>query len=331
MVDGPSLYTNILEDIGKLSSLRVLSLGHSETNLSMQGLFHLKNLESLEMSELSLLENNFFEKIGALNSLKMLSLSNCELNGTLPTQGSICNLASLEDLDISHNSLTGTLPDCFSNLTFLRRLDLSSNQFSGNLSLSSLKMASMEYIDVSNNQFQIPSSLQPFFNNSKLKHFNGDNNHIFVDQTELHSLAPQFQLNFISLSCCGNGGTLPKFLHYQHELQYVHLTHINLAGEFPSWLLENNSQLETLMLLNNSLSGHLKFPFHPSMKLSELDISDNFFDGHIPLEFGKYLSGLGFLNISGNSLDAGIPSSIGDMKLLQVLDLSNNRLSGVIP
>ncbi|OMO80765.1 hypothetical protein COLO4_23947 [Corchorus olitorius] len=190
----------------------------------------------------------------------------------------------------------------------------------------------MESIDLSNNQFQIPSSLKPFLNHSKLKHFNGDYNHIFADQTELHySLAPKFQLNSISLSCCGNGGALPKFLHHQHELQHVSLSNINLTGEFPSWLLENNTQLETLFLPNNSLSGHLSFPFHPSIKLYELDISRNFFDGHIPIEIGRYLPGLTFLNMSINSLDGGIPSSIGDIKFLAKLDLSNNRLSGIVP
>ncbi|OMO80793.1 hypothetical protein COLO4_23944 [Corchorus olitorius] len=195
---------------------------------------------------------------------------------------------------------------------------------------SLMSHTSIESVDLSNNQFQIPSSLQPFFNHSKLKYFNGDNNNIFVD-TELHSFAPLFQLSFISLSCCGNVGRLPKFLHHQHELQYVNLPNINLTDEFPSWLLENNTQLETLFLLNNSLSGHLKLPFHQSMKLLELDISNNFLDGHIPTEIGRYLPGLKFLNISRNSLVGGIPSSIGGMKLLEKLDLSNNRLSGIIP
>ncbi|XVE89348.1 hypothetical protein DITRI_Ditri19aG0194900 [Diplodiscus trichospermus] len=135
----------------------------------------------------------------------------------------------------------------------------------------------------------------------------------------------------MSLSCYGDAEPLPEFLFHQRELQYVDLSNINLTGEFPSWLLGNNTKLESLFLTNNSLSGNFQLPFHSPMKLLYLDVSKNSFHGHIPVEIGVCLPGLRFLNISINSLDGSIPTSIGDMKLLQRLDLSNNRLSGVIP
>ncbi|XVE71669.1 hypothetical protein DITRI_Ditri10aG0170000 [Diplodiscus trichospermus] len=345
---------NFFEDVGELTSLRVFSLRcygsdgslpiqdvgeliylsprcrpESDGSLPIQGLLHLKNLESLNIEEISL-QNSFLEKIGSLTSLKTLSLPRCGLNGTLSTQD-ICQLTLLEILDIKENELSGVLPDCFSNLTFLESLTLSSNQFSGNLAASPLQsLTSIQYIDLSNNQFQIPSSLKPFFNHSKLKYFYGGNNHIYTE-TELHSLAPRFQLNAINLSCCGDARPLPEFLFHQHELQSVDLSHINLTGEFPSWLLGNNTKLKRLFLVNNSLSGNFRLPFHSPMKLLELDISKNFFDGHIPVEIGVCLPGLMSLNISKNSLNGSIPTSIGNMRLLQKLDLSDNRLSGVIP
>ncbi|WRX34183.1 Leucine-rich repeat - like 10 [Theobroma cacao] len=214
---------------------------------------------------------------------------------------------------------------------FHGHLDLSFNQLSDNLVTSPLQtLTSLEYIYLSNNQFQIPISLKPLFNHSKLKYFYGGTNNILAE-TEQKFLAPRFQLNGVSLSCCGDVGPFPNFLHYQNELQHVRLSHIKLTGDFPSWLLENNTELRRLELSNNSLSGHFRLPFHASMKLNYLDISKNIFEGHIPVEIGAYLPQLQFLYVSRNSFNGSIPSSIGDMKFLEELDLSNNSLTGVIP
>ncbi|MFQ6666378.1 hypothetical protein Gotur_032745, partial [Gossypium turneri] len=46
---------------------------------------------------------------------------------------------------------------------------------------------------------------------------------------------------------------------------------------------------------------------------------------------GAHLPFLGHLNMSKNCFNGRIPSSFGDMSSLQVLDLSNNQLSGEIP
>ncbi|XVE71670.1 hypothetical protein DITRI_Ditri10aG0170100 [Diplodiscus trichospermus] len=334
-LQGNQLNENILVSLSEISSIKYLDLSsnyitaESIQSASFKGLSRLRSLETLNLSNNNL-NNSILSHLGDLSSLKTLALQNCGLNGTIYIQD-ICQLRFLEKLVIKQNILRGVLPVCISNLTSLKYLDISSNQISGNLAKSPLQsLTSIEYIDLSNNQFQIPSSLKSFFNHSKLKYFHGDNNDIYAE-TELHSLTPRFQLKAISLSCCGDVGPLPEFLFHQHELQSVDLSNINLTGEFPSWLLGNNTELERLFLINNSFSGNFRLPFHSPMKLLELDISKNFFDGRIPVEIGTCLPGLRFLNISINSLDDSIPTSIGDMKLLQRLDLSDNNLSGVIP
>ncbi|OMO61692.1 hypothetical protein COLO4_33363 [Corchorus olitorius] len=285
-------------------------------------------------------------------SLTSLSLWGCGLGGTL-TQG-LCEFTHLQELDVSDNNLTGDLPECLSNLTSLEILGLSRNQFSGNISvlqsLTSLQsvdlssnqffgdisalesLTSLQYLRLSNNHFQIPSSLGPLFNLSQLKSFHADNN-TFYAETEMPSLPPTFQLNEISLSCCGDGGSFPQFLYHQYDLQYVDLSNIYFKGdtEFPYWLLENNTNFVRLSLANCSLSGPLHLPFASHMDLSSLDISNNFFSGSIPLEIGECLPSLWNLNMSKNCFNGSIPSSFGEMKSLNTLDLSNNQLSGGIP
>lgn len=116
------------------------------------------------------------------------------------------------------------------------------------------------------------------------KYFDGGKNQIYAE-TESHSLTLKFQLISISLSGYGDGGTFSKFLFHQHDLEYADLSH-NLSGEFQKWLLENNTNLLTLYLSNNSLSGPFRMPIHPLVQLTISYISNNFFQGQIPVDLG---------------------------------------------
>ncbi|XP_031278423.1 receptor-like protein 13 isoform X2 [Pistacia vera] len=354
-------YNNFLQMIGGMTSLQFIDISSSNLSLSGDTLFDkelpsFKNLTYLTIYE-TVFNNNFLQMIGGMTSLQYIEIFSSNLNvsgdtlfdkgickmlhlqyldivangltGTLPW--CLANLTSLQHLRISSNHFTGTLPWCLANLTSLQFFDISSNHFTGNISLSPLKvLTSIQYLSLADNHFHIPVSLEPFFNHSKLKMFYGDSNEIYVG-IESQYLAPKFQLNAITLSNCGYNVLFPKFLYSQHDLQWVYLYGINLKGKFPVWLLNNNTKLESLILVNNSLSGPLQLPIHPHMSLTELYISINSFHGHIPTEFGAYLPMLQTLNISRNALNGSIPSSFGDMKSSEFLDLSNNLLTGGIP
>ncbi|XP_057989008.1 cuscuta receptor 1-like [Hevea brasiliensis] len=264
-------------------------------------------------------------------SLKILLLSFCRLNGTIPTAKGLCELKHLQKLDMSNNDLSGTLPLCLANLTSLQLLDLSFNHFIGNISLSPLgSLTSMHTLQLSSNLFRIPISLLPFFNHSKLKHLNCDENEICAD-IDVPTLTPKFQLRTLDLSGQGDGGVFPKFFYYQHKLEYVDMSNMKMKGEFPHWLIRNNTKLDTLHLPNCSPSGPLQLPIHSHVYFSDLDISDNYFNGSIPTEIGIRFPSLNSLDLSGNGLTGGIPSSFGKMSQLTELDLSSNHLSGIIP
>ncbi|XP_039158846.1 putative receptor like protein 25 [Eucalyptus grandis] len=61
-----------------------------------------------------------------------------------------------------------------------------------------------------------------------------------------------------------------------------------------------------------------------------LDLSNNFFQGDIPIVIGHLQSLIG-LNLSHNHFTGSIPLTLGDLTNLEWLDLSSNKLSGVIP
>ncbi|KAL5732575.1 hypothetical protein ACOSP7_031933 [Xanthoceras sorbifolium] len=145
----------------------------------------------------------------------------------------------------------------------------------------------------------------------------------------LHSIAAFTSLQTWSMGSCQvnkYGGKLAEFLYSQRDLQYVDLSHNNLTGEFPNWLLKNNTKLEYLDLTNNSLGGTFQLPIHPHLNLNVLYISNNLFHGLIPKEIGGHLPSLTDLYLSRNDFDGSNPSSIGYMNSLVGFDLSYNQL-----
>ncbi|XP_057989006.1 cuscuta receptor 1-like [Hevea brasiliensis] len=318
-----------LELLGVYPFLKTLSLMDNsfKGGIFAQEMGNFSSVEELSLDDSSLDEESF-KSLRALPSLKFLSMQG--LNADLPSQG-LCELKHLQKLDMSNNDLSGTLPSCLANLTSLQLLDLSSNHFIGNISLSPLgTLTSMHTLDLSSNLFQIPISLLPFFNLSKLKHLDCHENEIYAD-IDVPTLTPKFQLRTLYLSGQGDGGVFPKFFYYQHKLEYVDMGNIKMKGEFPHWLIRNNTKLHTLYLPNCSLSGPLQLPIHSHVHFSDLDISDNYFNGSIPTEIGVCFPSLNSLDLSGNGLTGGIPSSFGKMSQLKELDLSSNHLSGIIP
>ncbi|MFQ6628088.1 hypothetical protein Gotur_006859 [Gossypium turneri] len=298
------------KDLDAFTSLRELNMRanelidfviHKESNVS-------RNVEEIYL-DYSTLNTNILQSIGVFISLKTLSLYDCGLIGPLPNQG-WCDLRNLEVLDVSGNALEGMLPHCFSNLTALRVLD------------------------ISRNHFQIPLSFAPFANLSNLKALLSNENKV-VTEPSFYTSIPKFQLEVISLSKSITSQQLsrklPTFLYYQYDLRYVDLSLNNFSGTVPTWLLENNTKLEDLILKGNSFTGPLSFSSALISNVSSIDISENKIQGQIPTSICSTFPHLSRLFLSKNAFEGNIPLCLSGMKDLSILDLSNNQLYGKVP
>ena len=212
-------------------------------------------------------------------------------------------------------------------------MDLSSNLFSGNVSSSLLaNLTSLEYIDLSHNLLEGSFSFNSFGNHSKLQVvILGSGRNKFKVETEYPvDWVPLFQLKALVLSNCKLTDDLPGFLQYQFRLTVVDLSHNNLTGSFPNWLLENNTRLEVLLLRNNSLMGQL-LPLRPNTHIRSLDISHNKLDGQLQENVAHMIPNVDYLNLSNNGFEGILPSSIAKLSVIGVLDLSDNNFSGEVP
>ncbi|RWR93067.1 putative inactive receptor kinase [Cinnamomum micranthum f. kanehirae] len=113
-------------------------------------------------------------------TLTSLHLSGNHLTGTIPLQSSdsIESLAlpsnsHMESLDLSYNSLIGSLPPGIGTMVRLKLLNLGKNQLSGQIPSEINKLSELEYLDLSNNNFEgrIPDKLS-----SNLKRLNVSSN-----------------------------------------------------------------------------------------------------------------------------------------------------------
>ncbi|KAL5988075.1 hypothetical protein ACLOJK_035838 [Asimina triloba] len=291
--------------------LRRLFLDRNQIIGSLPSKGFLEGLSSLEVLDLSV--NNLlgpfpFEVFDRLHNLQELRLQFNQFNGSLPPSLSV---PSLRVLDLSHNGFEGRIPPSFlANLTSLKYLDLSFNEFSGHFSLLA------------------------FANHSKLAAVMLSRNKGLMVETEFHNWVPPFQLKQLLLSDCSLNQNMlsnPRFLSSQHDLEAISLSHNKLLGNFPVWLLENNTKLAYISLRNNSLSGELRLPIDPKASILAVDASMNYMSGKIPSTVGTVFPRLFFLNFSSNGLSGNLPPSIGSITGLLVLDLSRNHLSGEIP
>ena len=206
-------------------------------------------------------------------------------------------------MSLSNNHFEGILPSCMANWISLQLLDLSNNHFSGNVQSQLSGLKSLEFLSLSNNAFLDPITFSSFSNLSNLKFLLSDNIKIAFE-TNSHTRVPTFQLRFFSLSRCSFNGlntTLPTFLHYQYNLRELNISDNNLKGKFPTWLLENNTRLEVLILRNNSFTGFFLVPDRLHPNITEIDISSNFLQGPIPTNLGLIFPNLEYLNMADNS------------------------------
>ncbi|KFK41651.1 hypothetical protein AALP_AA2G155200 [Arabis alpina] len=266
------------------------------------------------------------------NRVISVSLSSRGLSGSLPL--SVLELRRLSSLDLSHNHLSGPLPQGFlSALDQLLVLDLSYNGFSGELPLElsstngSNKTFPIQTVDLSSNLLQgeiLGGSvfLQGAFN---LTSFNVSNNS-FSGPFPSFMCTTSPQLTKLDFSFNDFSGSISEGLGRCSRLKVLGAGFNNLSGEIPKDIY-NLSELEQLFLPSNHLSGKIDGGITRLTKLTLLELYFNHLGGDIPVDIGK-LFNLRSLQLHINNITGTVPVSLANCTNLERLNLRVNRLGG---
>ncbi|XP_060188063.1 receptor-like protein kinase HSL1 [Lycium barbarum] len=268
-----------------------------------EGLFPESIAKSPNLYELKLFSNRFSgslpSELGKNSALQNLDVSYNKFSGKIPE--SLCEMGALEDLIMIYNSFSGSVPDSLGNCWSLLRVRFRGNELFGEVPTEFWSLPQVYLLDLFGNAFS------------------GNISHMISGAKKLSNL--QISRNKLS-------GVIPSEIGKLKNLVEFSASHNELTGEIPGTLV-HLGQLGTLDLSFNELSGEIPLGIQTMKQLSELNLANNGFSGGIPDEIGT-LPVLNYLDLSGNYFSGEIPLSMQSLKLNK-LNLSSNRLSGMIP
>ncbi|CAL5361058.1 unnamed protein product [Camellia sinensis] len=230
----------------------------------------------------------------------------------LPSQGlrgfispSILNLTGLNQLNVSHNYLSGTLPDqFFSSLIHLEIIDLSYNRLSGPLPPTDSLPITIQKLDLSSN------------------HFNGTVQSLFFQ--------PGWNLTAFNVSNNSFAGPIPSSICTNSaSVQFLDFSFNEFSGQIPLGF-GGCSKLEVLRADFNRLSGPIPSDIYKAGALQEISFPVNKLNGTIGGRIVN-LTNLRILTLYGNGLTGVIPQDIGKLSNLEELLLHINLLTGTLP
>ena len=139
----------------------------------------------------------------------------------------------------------------------------------------------------------------------------------------------------MDLSKNGLTGEIPWYFGYFHDLRALNIGYNNFHGCIPEHITYL-TKLHLLDLSNNKFSGRI--PVHLERLFGFSNVADSRTTGEIEIEMKRseylllYLSPTNIIfDLSCNNLTGEIPTSIGSMRYLRLLNLSHNLLEGKIP
>uniref|UniRef100_J3M207 non-specific serine/threonine protein kinase n=1 Tax=Oryza brachyantha TaxID=4533 RepID=J3M207_ORYBR len=336
-----SLSQNLFDGNIPVTSSSNITSEFKTFNFSMNNLsgefsfFWLRNLHKLEKIDVSGNANLVvvvnFPTWSPSFQLKMLVLSGCNLDKSIVTEPHFLRTQhQLEVLDLSNNSLSGSMPNwLFTERATLVYLNLGNNSLTGSLGPIWYPQVNLKAISLPMNRISghLPANISSVFPN----------------------------MSFLDVSSNTISGEIPSSLCSISSMEYLDLSNNSLSGELPSCMLTDYPMLKTLKVSKNKLGGPIfGGKNHLSIKW-ELFLDSNEFEGTLPLnltadfdangtldlhdnklsgrlDFSQWnLSNLCTLSLAGNSLTGEIHPSICNLTRIMLLDLSSNHLSGAIP
>ncbi|GJN19554.1 hypothetical protein PR202_gb06842 [Eleusine coracana subsp. coracana] len=280
-----------------------------------------------------------------MNSALAIYLGSNNLTGSMPLLPE-----QLLVLDLSRNSLSGTIPSEFGGPELVE-LDVSSNIISGAVPASLCHFPNLLHLDLSNNNLSGHLPRCPNMSSDGLG------------------------LTTLILYKNNLSGGFPVLLKHCHAMTFLDLAHNMFSGTLPDWIGRKMPSLTHLRLRSNMFTGIIPAQLAQLGDLQLLDLAGNKISGSIPHSLGNmtgmtkehtplalnpltgygasgndrivdslpivtkgqdrgYTSGVIYmvsLDLSNNIISGEIPEEVSSLTGLVNLNLSWNQLTGTIP
>ncbi|KAL6311445.1 hypothetical protein AAG906_005359 [Vitis piasezkii] len=362
-----------------LSANPMLQLQKPSLRNLVQNFAHLKKLHLSELPCLKILSVSYNpDLIGYLPEFQETSPN--QLSGQIPSW--LMNLTQLTELDLGENNLEGGIPSSLFELVNLQFLSVADNSLNGTVELNMLlKLKNLTSFQLSGNSLSLLGYTRTNVTLPKFKLLGLDSCNLteFPDflrnqdelvvlslaNNKIHGLIPK--LSILMLDSNMLQGPLPipppSTIEYysvsRNKLigeisplicNMIDLSSNNLSGRIPQCLANLSKSLSVLDLGSNSLDGPIPQTCTVPNNLRVVDLGSYFeiqqipwcnremalqfqvsqvahrnnFKGQIPTSIGN-LKGLHLLNLGGNNLMGHIPSSLGNLTQLERDPFATNR------
>ena len=363
---------HIPECMGFMSILRTLDISDTSTSGSIPSTLGMgQSLADLTLDR-TRLQGTLPVELANCTALKIFQGSDNSFEGSIPSQwGSMASLSDFRiasaglngslfagmghwqhlnvKIDLSGNSLTGTIPASFGSLTKVVTVLLSYNCLTGTIPSELGCMSHLKYLYVNDNRLNgsIPDTFQQltvleslYLENNKLTGpiptvlFKASRLiYLFLQGNSLTGPIPS-QLGLLSklyrlgLSSNSLTGPIPDAIADSTLLRLFAAEDNFLTGLLPSGF-QKNHRLETLRLSRNALSGPLLSPSE-NWNINIVDVQFNFLTGPIPSAFAL-LSSLRSLNVNNNLMTGTLLSGFSYARKLLYLEVQHNFFTGRLP
>ncbi|KAM3306418.1 hypothetical protein P3S67_013288 [Capsicum chacoense] len=232
------------------------------------------------------------------------------------------------------------IPKEISNLVELEVLDLVNNSFSGPLPMEIFKISELRVISLSNNNLSgsLPPNMCSVIPNTEELYMSNIANLV---GTIPHSISNCSKLTHLELSQNQLTGLIPNSLGYLTHLQLLNLEGNNFTSDSSLSFLTSSTNCRNLTVLSlsfnpiNGMFPDCREPFHISFKVLRRQLRIPNKVGNLRSLFFLILSGnlrsLQGLLVRNNKLTGSIGHNLCKLQRLDVIDLTQNQLSGSLP
>ncbi|KAM3693419.1 hypothetical protein ACJW31_08G165400 [Castanea mollissima] len=312
---GPNdLYVNNLEWLSGFPLLQHLDMSYVNLSKASDWLQLTNTLPSLFELRLSNCLLPFFPLTPFVNfsslvvdlhnmtSLRHLDLSGNNFNSSIPNW--LYSFNHLEFLNLRSSNLQGTISSAIGNLTSaIIELSFETNSISGPIPVSLRNLSSLTDLDFSHNQFNetLPEIFGQLKNLVSLSFWNNS-----ISGPIPVSLGNLSSLTILDLSYNQFSGTLPQNFGQLSKIKTLFIESNMLEGVVTEVHFSNLTSLKELYAFRNKLTLEVSYNWNPPFQLESL-------------------------SFQSWNLGPNFPAWLCSQRHLQNLDISNTRISGVVP